>query len=69
MKEGKVEEERTFEEGFDRLPHALLGLFEGWNTGKMIVREPIPAELQELMAVPEAVAAQSASRGGQRARL
>ena len=63
-----MEEERTFEEGFDRLPHALLGLFEGRNTGKMIVREPIPAELEELMAVPEGVAAHN-PKGRLRSRL
>eukprot|EP01047_Picozoa_sp_COSAG01_P063638 COSAG01_NODE_8280_length_2846_cov_2.831452_3_plen_68_part_00 len=50
MQEGKIEEVQTTTEGFERLPGALLGLFAGRNVGKMIVREPIPAELQRLQS-------------------
>jgi hypothetical protein len=38
VKEGKVDFTQTIVEGFDQLPTALLGLFEGINTGKMIVK-------------------------------
>jgi NADPH-dependent curcumin reductase CurA len=37
VKEGKLDFTQTIVEGFDQLP-ALLGLFEGINTGKMIVK-------------------------------
>lgn len=38
VQEGKLQFTQTIEEGFDQLPTALLGLFEGVNTGKMIVK-------------------------------
>lgn len=37
VKEGKLEYKETIVKGFDKLPEALLGLFEGDNIGKMIV--------------------------------
>jgi NADPH:quinone reductase len=36
--EGKLKFTETIVEGFDELPNALLGLFKGQNTGKMIVK-------------------------------
>jgi NADPH-dependent curcumin reductase CurA len=37
VKEGKIKYKETIVKGFDQLPAALLGLFEGDNIGKMIV--------------------------------
>lgn len=37
VKEEKLKFTETIEHGFDKLPAALLGLFKGENTGKMIV--------------------------------
>ena len=37
IKEGKLKYKETIVKGFDKLPSALLGLFSGDNTGKMIV--------------------------------
>lgn len=37
VKEGKLKYKETIVKGFDQLPTALLGLFEGENIGKMIV--------------------------------
>jgi len=37
LKEGKLKYKETIVKGFDKLPSALLGLFSGDNTGKMIV--------------------------------
>lgn len=37
VKEGKLKTTETIEHGFENLPQALLGLFKGDNTGKMIV--------------------------------
>jgi NADPH-dependent curcumin reductase CurA len=37
IKEGKLKFTETIEHGFENLPKALLGLFNGENTGKMIV--------------------------------
>jgi NADPH-dependent curcumin reductase CurA len=37
VKEGKLRYQETIVKGFDKLPVALLGLFEGDNIGKMIV--------------------------------
>lgn len=37
IKEGKLKYTETIVKGFDKLPAALLGLFKGENTGKMIV--------------------------------
>ena len=38
LKEGKLTYEETVVEGFDKIPEAFLGLFEGKNEGKMIVK-------------------------------
>jgi len=38
MKEGKISLEETVIEGFDNIPNAFLGLFQGKNMGKMIVK-------------------------------
>jgi len=38
LKEGKLKYKETIVEGFDKLPTALFGLFEGVNTGKMLVK-------------------------------
>jgi NADPH:quinone reductase len=37
IKEGKLSFIETIEKGFEKLPAALIGLFHGENTGKMIV--------------------------------
>ena len=37
LKEGKLKYKETIVKGFDKLPAALMGLFNGDNTGKMIV--------------------------------
>lgn len=37
IQEGKLKYKETIVKGFDKLPAALLGLFEGENIGKMIV--------------------------------
>ncbi|MEO9021949.1 MAG: NADP-dependent oxidoreductase [Ginsengibacter sp.] len=38
LKEGKLVYEETVIEGFDKIPEAFIGLFEGKNEGKMIVK-------------------------------
>jgi NADPH-dependent curcumin reductase CurA len=38
LKEGKLTYAETIVEGFERLPEAFIGLFEGQNEGKMIVK-------------------------------
>lgn len=38
VKEGKIKFKETVVHGFENLPQALLGLFKGDNTGKMIVK-------------------------------
>ena len=38
LKSGQVKYQETVVDGFDRAPEALIGLFEGRNAGKMIVR-------------------------------
>lgn len=38
LEEGKLKFTFTIMEGFDRLPEAFLGLFDGKNTGKMLVK-------------------------------
>ncbi|MDH5399141.1 MAG: NADP-dependent oxidoreductase [Cyclobacteriaceae bacterium] len=38
LKEGKMKFTETIVEGFDQIPQALLGLFTGENTGKMVVK-------------------------------
>jgi NADPH-dependent curcumin reductase CurA len=35
--EGKIKSEQTVVEGFEELPNALNMLFEGKNTGKLVV--------------------------------
>lgn len=47
LKEGRILCESTIVDGFDRLPSALLGLLQGKNTGKMMVRAQ-----QEALEVP-----------------
>ncbi|MET3115201.1 NADPH-dependent curcumin reductase CurA [Pedobacter sp. CG_S7] len=37
LKEGKLKSTETILHGFDNLPTVLLGLFNGENTGKMIM--------------------------------
>jgi NADPH-dependent curcumin reductase CurA len=37
VQQGKIKYKETVEKGFDKLPAALIGLFEGDNIGKMIV--------------------------------
>lgn len=36
--EGKIKNKETIIEGFENIPHAFLGLFDGSNTGKMMVK-------------------------------
>ncbi len=36
--EGKLKNQETVVEGFDRIPEAFIGLFEGTNKGKMVVK-------------------------------
>lgn len=38
VEEGKLKFKETMEQGFENLPKALLGLFSGENTGKMVVK-------------------------------
>lgn len=38
VQEGKLNFAETIIEGFEKLPEALLGLFSGQNTGKMVVK-------------------------------
>lgn len=38
LKEGKLINNETIAQGFDRIPQAFLDLFEGKNEGKMIVK-------------------------------
>jgi len=38
ISEGKLQSRETIIEGFDKLPEALVLLFDGANTGKMVVR-------------------------------
>lgn len=38
VKTGKIKFTETVTEGFEKIPEALLGLFSGKNTGKMIVK-------------------------------
>jgi NADPH-dependent curcumin reductase CurA len=38
LKEGEITYSETILEGFDKLPEAFIGLFEGKNEGKMIVK-------------------------------
>ena len=38
LQEGKLSYTETIVEGFDTIPQAFIDLFEGKNTGKMIVK-------------------------------
>jgi NADPH-dependent curcumin reductase CurA len=38
LKEGRIKTQETILEGFERAPEGLIGLFEGRNAGKMIIR-------------------------------
>lgn len=38
LQEGKLEYDETIVEGFEKLPEAFIGIFEGKNMGKMIVK-------------------------------
>ena len=38
LAEGKLKHAETIVEGFDQLPQAFLDLFDGKNTGKMVVK-------------------------------
>ena len=38
LQEGKLKYDETTVEGFEKLPEAFIGLFEGKNTGKMVVK-------------------------------
>jgi NADPH:quinone reductase len=44
VKEGKLLFEETITEGFESIPEAFLGLFEGKNLGKQLVKVAEPAE-------------------------
>jgi len=35
---GKIKVRETVVDGFDKMPQALMGLFTGDNTGKMVVK-------------------------------
>lgn len=37
VKKGEIKVQETLVEGFDQLPRALAMLFEGGNTGKLVV--------------------------------
>jgi NADPH-dependent curcumin reductase CurA len=37
LKSGQIRYEETVLNGFDRAPEGLIGLFEGRNTGKMLI--------------------------------
>lgn len=37
VKEGKLQNKETIVKGFDNLPEAFIGLFDGVNTGKLVV--------------------------------
>lgn len=43
LKAGKLQDRHTALEGFDKFPAAIKGLFMGANTGKMLVRVPLPS--------------------------
>ena len=38
IKAGKISIEETIIEGFENIPEAFMGLFDGKNIGKMIVK-------------------------------
>jgi NADPH-dependent curcumin reductase CurA len=38
LKAGKIKYQETILDGFERAPEGLIGLFEGRNAGKMLIR-------------------------------
>lgn len=38
IREGKIVTRETVLEGFEKMPNAFVGLFNGWNTGKMLLK-------------------------------
>lgn len=46
---GKLVDQTTVIDGFSSIPSAILGLFSGANTGKMLVRAELPRELTATM--------------------
>merc|ERR1712066_516737 len=42
LKEGKLQDRHTAVDGFDQFPAGIRALFTGANTGKMLVRVPLP---------------------------
>jgi NADPH-dependent curcumin reductase CurA len=38
LKEGRLKFQETILDGFERAPEGLIGLFEGRNAGKMLIR-------------------------------
>jgi NADPH-dependent curcumin reductase CurA len=38
IREGKIVTRETVLEGFEKMPNAFVGLFNGWNTGKMVLK-------------------------------
>jgi hypothetical protein len=38
LREGRIQYQETILDGIDAAPRALIGLFEGLNTGKMLVK-------------------------------
>lgn len=43
LKAGKLKDRHTALEGFDKFPAGIRGLFTGANTGKMLIRVPLPS--------------------------
>jgi NADPH-dependent curcumin reductase CurA len=38
LKDGRIHYQETILDGFERAPEGLIGLFEGRNAGKMLIR-------------------------------
>ena len=38
LQNGKIKNQETFVDGFENLPNAFIGLLQGANLGKMVVR-------------------------------
>ena len=38
LKDGRIKYQETILDGFERAPEGLIGLFEGRNAGKMLIR-------------------------------
>ncbi|MCY8807731.1 NADP-dependent oxidoreductase [Bacillus atrophaeus] len=43
LKDGKLHYEETITEGFDKIPNAFLGLFQGKNKGKQLIKVSEPS--------------------------